>query len=63
MELQFERLGENRWYVVPPDYEGNPEDLEMVEGADRMCAALSDDNLYVTLDITTEGPLKDIISH
>lgn len=58
MELQFERLNENRWYVVLPEYEGDHEDLEMVEGADRMCAALSDDNLYVTLDITTEEPSK-----
>lgn len=56
MELQFERLGEDRWYVVSPEYEGDHEDLEMVEGADKKCAALSDDNMYVTLSIETERP-------
>lgn len=56
MELKFERLEDNRWYVVLSDYEGNHEDLEMVDGADRMCAALSDDNMYLTLNITLDEP-------
>lgn len=56
MNLEFERLEDNRWYVVLSDYEGDHEDLEMVDGADRMCAALSDDNMYVALDIAIEKP-------
>lgn len=65
MELQtkrsfeFERLENGRWYVVFPEYEGDQEDLEMVEGADKMLDALTTDGMYVSLTISEERPEDD----
>lgn len=56
MELTFECVDNGRWYVVLPEYEGDPEDLEMVEGADKMLDALTEDGLYVTLMVDLEEP-------
>ncbi len=39
MEINFDRYDDGRWYVVFPEYEGGHEDLEMVEGADKMLDA------------------------
>ncbi|MDE5874142.1 MAG: hypothetical protein K2M10_05010 [Muribaculaceae bacterium] len=58
MELTFERWENGQWFVVLPEYDGPQEDLEMVENADNMLAALSDDGLYVTLKVNTEIPLE-----
>lgn len=57
MELTFECTENGRWYVVLPDYEGDQEDLEMVDGADKMLEALTDDGLYVTLTVDIEEPV------
>lgn len=54
MEISFERYDDGRWYVVFPEYEGDHEDLEMVEGADKMLDALTDDNLYVDTIVSLE---------
>ena len=35
MELTFEKWEDGRWIVVLPDYDGDQEDLEMVDGADK----------------------------
>lgn len=56
MEIEFERYDDGRWYVVFPEYEGDHEDLEMVEGADKMLDALTTDGMYVTLEIDLEEP-------
>ena len=56
MEISFERFDNGRWYVVFPEYEGDQDDLEMVEGADRMLDALTEDGLYSTLNICLEEP-------
>ena len=56
MEISFERFESGRWYVVFPEYEGDQEDLEMVEGADKMLDALSSDGLYSTLNVGIEEP-------
>lgn len=56
MEISFERFENGRWYVVFPEYEGDQEDLEMVEGADKMLDALSSDGLYSTLNVELEEP-------
>lgn len=55
MEINFERFDDGRWYVIFPEYEGNYEDLEMVEGADKMLDSLTEDNLKVSLEVS----LKD----
>ena len=50
-EFEFECYEDGRWYVVFPQYMGPHENLEMVEGADRMLDALSPDGRNVTLSI------------
>ena len=59
MEISFERFEDGKWYVVFPEYEGPQEDLEMVEGADKMLDALTDDGMYVTLEVNLEEPSSD----
>ena len=49
MELTFEKWEDGRWFVVLPEYDGDQEDLEMVDGADTFLDYLTDDGLYVTL--------------
>lgn len=56
MVLTFEHLEDNKWYVVFPEYEGNFEDLEMVEGSDKLLDWLTLDGLYVTLEVFLEEP-------
>lgn len=56
MKLTFECMEDGRWYVVMPDYPGPHEDLEMVENADNSLDALTDDCLFVTLDVNLEQP-------
>ena len=54
MELSFEKWEDGRWFVVLPDYDGDQEDLEMVDGADKFLDYLTEDGLYVTVDISLE---------
>ncbi len=56
MEISFECYEDGRWYVIFPEYEGDHDDLEMVEGADKMLDALTEDGLYVTLSVEREEP-------
>lgn len=35
MELSFEKWENGKWYVVFPDYDGDQEDLEMIDGAEN----------------------------
>ena len=54
MELSFEKWEDGRWFVVLPDYDGDQEDLEMVDGADKFLEYLTEDGLYVTVDVSLE---------
>ncbi len=56
MEFSFECYEDGRWYVVFPEYEGDHADLEMVDGADKMLDALTEDGLYATLNVELEEP-------
>ena len=42
MELTFEKWEDGRWLVVLPDYDGDQEDLEMVDGADKFLDYLTE---------------------
>ena len=42
--------------MVLAEYEGDHEDLEMVENSDKMLDALTTDGLYVTLDVSLDEP-------
>jgi hypothetical protein len=46
MELTFEKWEDGRWFVVLPDYDGDQEDLEMFDGADKFLDYLTEDGLY-----------------
>ena len=59
MELTFEKWEDGRWFVVLPDYDGDQEDLEMVDGADAFLDYLTEDGLYVTVDISLEDTEDD----
>ena len=56
MELTFEKWEDGRWFVVLPEYDGDQEDLEMVDGADCFLDFLTEDGLYVTVDVNLEDP-------
>ena len=56
MVFDFERWEDGRWFVVLPEWNGDQEDLEMVEGADKMLDALTTDGMYSSLDISMEDP-------
>ena len=62
MELTFEKWEDGRWFVVLPKYDGDQEDLEMVEGADAFLNYLTGDGMYVTIDVsleeTNDNPIK-----
>ncbi len=61
MELTFEKWENGRWFVVLPDYDGDQEDLEMVDGADTFLDYLTEDGLYVTVDVSLEDTGDDAI--
>ena len=54
MELTFEKWEDGRWFVVLPDYDGDQEDLEMVDGADEFLDFLTTDGLYVSVNVSLE---------
>ena len=54
MELSFEKWEDGRWFVVLPDYDGDQEDLEMIDGADKLLDILTTDGLYVNLNVSLE---------
>ena len=54
MELTFENWEDGRWFVILPEYDGDQEDLEMVDGADTFLDFLTEDGLYVTVDVSLD---------
>ena len=68
MELSFEKWENGRWFVVLPDYDGDQEDLEMVDGADTLLDFLTTDGLYVTVKVSLEekagySVLLNLVAH
>ena len=61
MELTFEKWEDGRWFVVLPEYDGDQEDLEMVDGADALLDYLTEDGLYVTVDVSLEDVEEQFI--
>lgn len=55
MIVDFEYIN-NKWYVVKDDYEGDFEDLEMVNGADAFLSYISEDGLYASIEIFEQEP-------
>ena len=68
MELSFEKWEDGRWFVVLPDYDGEHEDLEMVDGADTLLDFLTTDGLYVTVEVSLDEKkgypiILNLVSH
>ena len=59
MKLTFEKWEDGRWFVVLPQYDGDQEDLEMIDGADNLLDYLTEDGLYVSIDISLEDNVGD----
>lgn len=57
MIVNFEKTQGGQWFVVLPNYEGDKEDLEMADGADKLLNRLSDGDTKCTIEVTTELPL------
>lgn len=52
--LKFIKLA-NRWFVHLPEFPGQPDDLEMVLGADALCDMIDTHNMgIITVTISTE---------
>jgi len=59
MELTFEKWEDGRWFVILPEYDGDQEDLEMVDGADTFLDFLTEDGLYVNVDISLDNAMDN----
>lgn len=57
MIFDFEKV-DGKWYAVLPDYPGDYEDLEMVDGADTMLDTITTDDMMATLDVSDEEPTE-----
>ena len=49
MELAFEKWDDGRWFVVLPDYDGDQENLEIIDGADTYVDRVKDPELIIIL--------------
>lgn len=50
----FDKWEDGRWYIILPEYDGEQEDLEMVDGADTLLDFLTTDGMYVSVDVSLE---------
>lgn len=50
----FEKWEDGRWFFVFLSYDGDQEDLEMVDGADVFLDFITTDGMYVNMEIDTE---------
>lgn len=50
--FKFYKKPNNEWWLILPKWKGNPEDLQMIEGADKWLDLLSNNQISVTLLLT-----------
>lgn len=53
-ELEFKKNDKGEWYVILPEWDGDPEDLQMVEGADQWLDLLSNQETAIKLLLADE---------
>ncbi|RYG13450.1 MAG: hypothetical protein EOO07_17690 [Chitinophagaceae bacterium] len=53
-DFRFYKKGEE-WWMDLPGWEGDPEDLQMIEGADKWLELLSDKKAEVSILLTNEN--------
>ncbi|RZK57394.1 MAG: hypothetical protein EOO87_03020 [Pedobacter sp.] len=49
--LDFNKNEKREWWVILPEWKGDPEDLQMIEGADAWLDLLSEQNKAVKLKL------------
>lgn len=57
--LQFNHEDDGLWYVDCPDWPFDHHNLLMVEGADELCAFLSDDDIITCVDVIPANEEED----
>ena len=57
--LQFNHEDDGLWYVDFPDWPFDHHNLLMVEGADELCAFLSDDDIITCVDVIPANEEED----
>lgn len=53
--VDFEK-NNGKWYVIKEDYEGDYEDLEMVDGADTFLDVITTDDIIASIQLYEEEP-------
>lgn len=53
-KLAFKKNDKGEWYVLLPEWKGDPEDLQLVEGADQWLELLSDQGKTLKLWLADE---------
>lgn len=53
--LEFKKNKKGEWFVVLPEWKGNPDDLQMVEGADKWLDLLSNKETVIKLLLADEA--------
>lgn len=61
MEFTFEKK-DGKWFIVLPEWKDNPDDLQMVNGADTLLDILSPHQLEVTLKVWLSKPDTSCVS-
>lgn len=63
-QLQFNHEEDGLWYINYPNWPFNHHNLLMVNGADALCAFLSDDDKFTRVSVipSKERSIKDILN-
>lgn len=59
-QLQFDHEDDGCWYIHYPEWPFNHHNLMMVEGADDMCEALSDDGKVTHVEVIPSDKRRDM---
>ena len=54
-ELTFNKNEKGEWYLQLPEWNGDPADLQMVEGADQWLELVSKGNSKINLTLSTDN--------
>jgi hypothetical protein len=52
--FEFKKVNTTDWYLILPEWKGDPEDLQMVEGADEWCDLMSNGGTRLAVTLSNE---------
>ena len=52
--FKFKKINNTNWYIILPEWKGDPDDLQMVEGADQWLDLLSNKRTEISLTLSTQ---------